>query len=81
MSADTIPLTLDEVERMRILLNKAKNTQYLTPSEEQELREYISRDRPEEANTEGLSALIAVGIFLLGLYAIYLIADAATAKS
>lgn len=79
---DTIPLSLEEVERMRILLNSVKNEgNTLSPSEERELREYISRDKPDEAANLDLNALIGLGIFLLGLYAIWLIVDAATNKN
>lgn len=74
MKEPTIPLTFDEVERMRYLLNKVKNEhQTLTPAEEAELREYISRDKPEEAQNPDLTGLITAGIVLFGLYLIYIL--------
>lgn len=75
----TIPLSVAEVERMRILLHKAKVlNEQLTPSEESELRRLISKDKPKEASNSDLNALIAIGLFLLGVYIAILIVESRT---
>jgi hypothetical protein len=78
---DDVPMSIDELERMRLILRKSNTLkQDLTPDEEKELRGYVVRSRPEAANTD-LANLILIGLFLLGLYVTILLADAKMAES
>ncbi|MDU9376317.1 hypothetical protein McpSp1_09210 [Methanocorpusculaceae archaeon Sp1] len=70
-----IPLALNELEDMRYLLRKADIEGELQPDDERRLREYISRQKPTEAQNSDLGALILVGLFLLGLYVTLLLIE------
>lgn len=59
-------LTKTEFNKMEYLLGKAK-VQGLTPSEERELRMYVSKERPSAKNSS-LEDLIALGLILVGIY-------------
>jgi len=69
-------MSLQEVERMRELLNKAKNIGPLTSAEEAELRRYISKEQPRAQEMSG-DQLIALGLFLLGMIGFFLLLKAA----
>ena len=76
MSVPTVPMSVDELERMRQLLRKADVEKLpLTSEEQEELRGYVARDRPEDAKNADLKALIFLGLALLGLYVTVLLLD------
>lgn len=76
-----IPMTVDELERMRQLLYKADvQRQTLTQMEQDELRSLVAKGEPEKAKDADLSALILLGLFLIGLYVTILILDKDKAK-
>ena len=62
-----------EFNRMQYLLGKSKHS-YLTPYEENELRGYIEREQPNAKN-KSLEDLIALGLIIVGIYALYKLLD------
>ena len=69
-------MTLDELERMRVLLRKADVEKLpLSHEEEEELRRLVSKGEPEEAKNATLGVLIFLGLALLGLYVSILLLD------
>lgn len=76
MSIANVPMTLDELERMRVLLRKADVEKLpLSHEEEEELRNLVSKGEPEEAKNATLGVLIFLGLALLGLYVSILLLD------
>ena len=77
-TAISIPahMSLQEVERMRELLNKAKNIAPLTLAEEDELRRYLSKEQPRAQGMSG-EQLITLGMFFLGMIGFFLMLKAA----
>ena len=76
MPIPIVPMTIDELERMRQLLRKADVEKIpLTAEEQEELRGYVARDRPEEAKSADMKTLIFLGLALLGLYVSILLLD------
>lgn len=76
MTVPKVPMTIDELERMRQILRKA-DTEHLplTNEEEAELRGYVAREKPEDAKTADIGYLIFIGLALLGLYFSLLLVD------
>ena len=76
MSVPTVLMSVDELERMRRLLRKVEEEKIpLTAEEQEELRGYVARDRPEEAKGADMKTLIFLGLALLGLYVSILLLD------
>jgi len=79
--SNAVPLTIDELERMRLLLRKVDVDHVpLTPLEETELRGYIGKSRPAAAQDSDLAALVLIGLFLLGLYVTILLAESSNSR-
>lgn len=69
MPVPTIPMSMDELERMRQLLYKSETENIqLSPEEQEELRILVAKGKPEEAENADLALLIFLGLALLGLY-------------
>jgi hypothetical protein len=69
MPVPTIPMTMDELERMRQILYKSETEKIpLTYEEEGELRRLVAKGKPDEAQNADLAFLIFLGLALLGLY-------------
>ncbi|MFA7162379.1 MAG: helix-turn-helix domain-containing protein [Candidatus Methanomethylophilaceae archaeon] len=79
MTTVSIPahMSLQEVERTRELLNKAKNISPLTPAEEDELRHYLAKEQPRAQGMSG-EKLITFGLFFLGMIGFFLMLKAAS---
>ncbi|MFA5614807.1 MAG: hypothetical protein WC993_10120 [Methanoculleus sp.] len=79
MTTVSIPahMSLQEVERTRELLNKAKNISPLTPAEEDELRHYLAKEQPRAQGMSG-EQLITFGLFFLGMIGFILMLKAAS---
>jgi len=62
-------LTPNEFNQMQYLLGKSKHTPLSLP-EQNELRSYIVKERPDAQN-KSLDDLIALGLIIAGLYILY----------
>jgi hypothetical protein len=62
-----------EFDRMQYLLGKSKHSP-LTLPEENELRSYIAQEQPDAKN-KPLEDLIALGLIIVGIYALYKILE------
>jgi len=63
----------DEFNRMQYILGKSKYAP-LTLPEQNELRTYIGKEQPESKN-KPIEDLIALGLVIVGLYALYKIVE------
>ncbi len=62
-------LSIAEYDRMQYLLGKSRVSS-LTLFEQNELRKYIEREQPNAQNVS-IDDLIALGLIIVGLYALY----------
>ena len=68
LSAQANPLTLQEADRLRNYISKARRGEYFTPSEVEDYNELVQRMEAERPNDPGIWPLLAIGAFLLGLF-------------
>ena len=62
------PLTPQEVQRFRELVNKAQRGEFFTYPEVEEYDQLIRKVKAERPNDPSIWPLVALGAFLLGLY-------------
>jgi len=68
-----MPFAPEEFNRMQFLLGKSKHSPLSSP-EESELRSYIAKEQPDAKN-KPLEDLIALGLIIVGIYALYKILE------
>jgi len=66
-------ITPDEFNKMQYLLGKSNHTPLSQP-EQNELRSYIVKERPDAQN-KSMDDLIALGLIIVGLYLLYKLLD------
>lgn len=66
-------LAPNEFNRMQYLLGKSKYS-ILDLNEQNELRSYVGKEQPESKN-KPLEDLIALGLIIVGIYALYKILE------
>ena len=62
-------LAPNEFDRMQYILGKSKHSN-LNPTEQNELRSIVGKEQPESQN-KPIEDLIALGLIIVGLYALY----------
>ena len=70
----TAPISRNEAVRLRELLQKNDEGVKLSADEEEELRGYVTRYKPDKAKTADYTDLILLGLMLLGLCVVVYVA-------